>query len=74
MRYSAIWEFLDKAKAEDKAFEEFEEQLKQERGGFAESTLQATEWLRKYHPERLRAWYEKHPRLKEFYEAKEKIV
>jgi hypothetical protein len=33
--------------------------------GFAESTLQATEWLMVFHPERLPAWLERHPRLRE---------
>jgi len=28
---------------------------------FPESTLQATEWLMVFHPERLRAWLERHP-------------
>jgi hypothetical protein len=33
--------------------------------GFAESTIQATVWLRKFHPERLRNWYKSHPNLEE---------
>jgi hypothetical protein len=28
---------------------------------FAEATLQATEWLMVFHPERLAAWLERHP-------------
>jgi hypothetical protein len=28
---------------------------------FPESTLQATEWLLVFHPERLAAWLERHP-------------
>lgn len=30
---------------------------------FAQSTLDATLWLRKFYPDRLPAWYAKHPGL-----------
>lgn len=35
----------------------------------AQSTIDATLWLRKFHPDRLEAWYAKHPGLKQHIDA-----
>ena len=70
-RWSAIQAFWDKARADDEAFEQFEKDLRAERRGFAESTIDATKWLRKFHRERLEGWYADHPGLKEFIEKTE---
>jgi len=70
LRRNLLWEFWDKAKAEDEAWIEFEERQRIARGGFAESTLEATKWLKKFYPKRLKAWYEKHPGLQKHVELK----
>jgi len=67
-RWSGLQAFWDKARADDEAFEQFERELSAERGGFAESTIAATGWLRKFHPERLEEWFAHHSGLKEFIE------
>jgi hypothetical protein len=67
-RWSGVQAFWDKARADDEAFEQFEKELAAERGGFPQSTIEATAWLRKFHPERLEDWFAHHSGLKEFVE------
>jgi hypothetical protein len=69
-RWSGLQAFLDKARADDEAFEQFEKELQAERGGFPESTLAATLWLRKFHPERREDWFAHHSGLKEYWIGK----
>jgi hypothetical protein len=69
-RWSGLQAFFDKARADDEAFEQFEKELAAERGGFSQATLEATAWLRKFHPERLESWFANHSGLKEFIDKK----
>jgi hypothetical protein len=69
-RWSGLQAFWDRARADDEAFEQFEKESKAERGGFSESTMQATNWLRKFHPERLEDWFARHPGPREFIKKK----